>query len=111
MVSFLITFEEFSKVEMKVGKVVKAERVTGTINLVRMVVDFGDTEKQVIAGIARWYMPEMLINRHFVFVTNLKPRFIMGYKSEAMILAAEDEKGDVYLVTTDGNPSPGAKVH
>ncbi len=107
----MITFDEFKKVEMKVGRVVEAERVEGTRNLIRMTVDFGGERRQVISGIARWYRAEDLIGRLFVFVTNLEPKLIRGLRSEAMILAAEDSKGDIYLVTVDGAPEPGSKVY
>ena len=107
----MISFDEFKKVEMKVGRVIEAERVEGTKNLIKMIVDFGGERRQVISGIAKWYKADDLINRLLVFVTNLEPKVIRGLKSEAMVLAAEDDEGNIYLVTVDGRPKAGSRVY
>ena len=96
-----ISFSEFKKVQMKVGKVIDAERVEGSEKLIKMIVDFGTEKRQAIAGIAKWYGPGELIGKKFVFVINLEPKKMMGLESQAMILAAMDEEGNLALVTLD----------
>ncbi len=98
-------FTDFAKVAIKVGTVIKVEKITNSQKLYRLEVDLGeDLPRQVIAGLAGFYAPDELLNQQFVFVTNLKPRPIMGYESQAMILAADDGRGRVVLI------KPSAKV-
>lgn len=106
-----ITIDEFSKVDLRVGVVKSASRVEGT-GLLRLIVDLGSLgERQIIAGIGKWYDPEKLIGSRVVVVANLKPKTIRGYISEGMILAAGCEKDErPYILTVDGDPQPGSKV-
>lgn len=105
-----ISIDEFMKIDLRVGLVKNAERIPNTRNLIKLEVDFGKETRQIIAGIAAWYKPEELINRRFIFIVNLEPKKIRGLISDGMILAAEDDYGNVYLVTVDGEPPPGSKV-
>ncbi len=106
-----ISIDEFSKVDLRVGVVKSASRIEGT-GLLRIIVDLGGLgERQIIAGIGRWYDPEELVGTRVVVVANLKPKTIRGYISEGMILAAgcgKDEKP--YILTVDGQPDPGSKI-
>lgn len=106
-----ITIDEFSKVDLRVGIVKSASRVERT-GLLRLIVDLGSIgERQIIAGIGKWYDPEKLIGSRVVVVVNLKPKTIRGYISEGMILAAGCEKNErPYILTVDGDPQPGSKV-
>lgn len=106
-----ITIDEFSKVDLRVGIVKSASRVEKT-GLLRLIVDLGSIgERQIIAGIGKWYDPEKLIGSRVVVVVNLKPKTIRGYISEGMILAAGCEKNErLYILTVDGDPQPGSKV-
>lgn len=89
-----ITIDDFIKVEMKVGKILSAEKVEGSPKLLKLSVDFGEENpRQVLSGIAKSFEPEQLIDKKFTFVTNLAPRQIMGMESQAMILAAHDTEG------------------
>ncbi len=107
-----ISFSDFAKIELKVGRVVQAERVEGSDKLIKMEVDFGNEDKRiVVAGIANKYSPEELLWKEFVFVTNLERKKIFGIESQAMILAAEDKEGNLALVTLDKEIEEGAKVH
>lgn len=81
-----ITFEEFKKLQIRIGLIVEAERVEGTDKLLRLQVDFGDEKRQIVSGIAEFYAPEKLIGKQFSFVTNLEPRVIRGVESQGMIL-------------------------
>ncbi len=105
-----ITIEEFSRIDLRVGVVKKAEHIPGT-RLLRLIVDLGGEERQIISGIAEWYRPEDLVGKRVVVVANLAPKRIRGYISEGMILAAGCEKGQrPYLVTVEGDVPPGTRV-
>ena len=88
----MISFDEFSKLELRVGTVVEASGVEGSEKLIKQIVDFGDEKRQILSGIKKWYKPESLIGKQFVYVTNLEPRMMMGLESQGMLLAAGDEK-------------------
>ncbi len=88
-----ISFEEFSKLDLRVGKIVKVENVPQSKNLVKLKIDIGGGElRQAVAGIAQHYKPEQLEGREIAVLTNLQPKRIFGLDSEVMILAAEDDK-------------------
>ncbi|MEM5793140.1 MAG: methionine--tRNA ligase [Candidatus Aenigmatarchaeota archaeon] len=84
----MIPFKDFKKMELRVGTVKEAERVEGSKKLIKMKVDFGGFQRQVIAGLYPHYKPEELVNEQWIFVTNLEHAKLMGLESEAMILAA-----------------------
>jgi len=83
-----ITIDDFSKVDLRVGTVVEAERVKGADKLLRLIVDLGFEKRQVLAGIALAYQPESLVGRKVVVVANLQPRKLRGLESNGMIVAA-----------------------
>jgi len=83
-----ISIEDFAKVEMRVGKIVEAERVAQSDKLVKLQVDIGQEMRQLVAGIGKAYTPEALVGRFVVVVTNLKPAKLMGVVSNGMIVAA-----------------------
>ena len=88
----LIKFDDFSKVDMRIGCVESAEEIEGSDKLIKMQVDFGDMGKrQILAGIKSHYAPADLIGKKFPFVVNIEPRTMMGYESQGMILAADFE--------------------
>ncbi|NPA39707.1 MAG: methionine--tRNA ligase [Thermodesulfobacteria bacterium] len=104
----LITIEEFGKVELRIGKVVFAEKVKGADRLLRLEVECPE-KRQIVSGIAEFYSPEELIGKEVVVVTNLKPAKIRGVKSEGMLLAAKDKNG-LTLIIPEKEVTPGAKV-
>ncbi len=109
-----ITIDDFAKIEMKVGLVKKAERIEGT-KLLRLIIDIGGEERQVISGIAEYYTPEQIVNKRVIVLTNLKPKMIRGYESQGMILAAgckEDEEKGIKpsLLTLDSEVPPGTRI-
>jgi methionyl-tRNA synthetase len=91
-----ITYDDFAKVEFRVGEIVEAINVEESEKLIRMIVDFGEElgQKIVYSGIRHWYSPADLLNIKTVFIVNMIPKKIMGEISEAMIFAAEDEVND-----------------
>jgi methionyl-tRNA synthetase len=105
----LIGIEDFAKVQLRIGKIVAAERVEKSEKLVKLQVDIGTEIRQVVAGIGKSYAPEQLIDRSIVIVVNLKPAKLMGVESQGMLLAASS--GDLLsVVTPDREIKPGAKV-
>jgi methionyl-tRNA synthetase len=93
-----ISIDDFSKVEMRVGQVLSAERVKGADKLLHLKVDIGEPEpRTLVAGIAEAYTPEQLIGRKVVIVANLQPRKLRGIESNGMIVAASVEGGKPVL--------------
>ena len=105
-----ISFEEFKKVDLRVGKVLRAEKVKGSDKLLVFEVDVGEEKRRLVAGLAEYYQPEYFIGKTVVVVVNLEPKKIRGIESQGMVLAAVDEKGKPYLLTVDGEVKPGAKI-
>lgn len=104
-----ITIEDFAKLDLRVAKIINAERVEGADKLLKLEVDAGDGVRTVVAGIARYYEPVDLIGKNVVLVANLKPARLRGIESQGMILAAS--KGEeLKIITIDGDIDPGAKV-
>jgi methionyl-tRNA synthetase len=94
-----ISIDDFAKVELRVGQVKTAEKVQGADKLLRLEVDLGTEVRQVVAGIAESYAPEVLIGRKVVIVANLAPRKLRGLESNGMIVAASPEGGKAVLAT------------
>ncbi|MDH5481418.1 MAG: methionine--tRNA ligase subunit beta [Candidatus Bathyarchaeota archaeon] len=106
-----ISFEEFQKLDFRVGKIIEANQISGSRNLIRMIVDFGTEKRQAVAGLLQWYKPEELAGRKCAFLLNLQRRKLMGIESQCMILAAEDEKGNVIVLQPERDIAEGSKIH
>ncbi|HEY7954091.1 MAG TPA: methionine--tRNA ligase [Polyangia bacterium] len=104
-----ITFEQFQKLDLRVGQVLSAEPVPKAKKLLQLTIDIGTAKRQVVAGIAETYRPEELVGKKVIFLANLKPATIRGVRSEGMILAAGDEQV-VALSGLDRDAAPGTKV-
>ena len=105
----MITFEQFSQIELHVGTVIEAEEVPGSEKLIKQVVDFGELgTRQILSGIRKWYTPESLVGKQFVYVTNLEPRMMMGLESQGMLLAAEGKKP--VPIKPSSKVPPGSKL-
>jgi len=109
-----ITIDDFAKIDLRVGIVKSAERIEGT-KLLKLIIDLGNETRQIISGIAEFYMPEELVGKRVIVVTNLKPKKIRGFESQGMILAAgckEDEEKGIKprILTVDGEVPAGTKV-
>ncbi len=105
-----VSFEEFSKLDLRVGKVVKAENVQKSKNLMKLQIDIGHGEmKQAVAGIAQYYRPEQLEGKSIAVLANLQPKRIFGLASEVMILASEDAKG-VSIIMPEKLVKAGSKI-
>ena len=91
----LVDISEFRRLDIRIGRIVAAERVAGTERLIRFEVDFGGVKRQTVAGLGHIYEPEHFIGKQYAFVYNLKPRKLKGVISECMILAATASEKDV----------------
>lgn len=109
-----IDFEDFSKVDIRIGKVLEAEMVEGSDKLIKQTVDFGELgEKTILSGIKEWYKPDDIVGKSLPYVVNLKTRKIMGIESEGMLLAAgpvTDDGKTAVLIIPDKDLPPGTKV-
>jgi methionine--tRNA ligase beta chain len=106
-----ISFSEFQKLDLRVGKIVEASQIPDSRNLIRMIVDFGNEKRQAVAGLLQYYKPDSLVGRKCAFILNLQRRKMMGVESQCMILAAEDSKGNVVILQPERDIAEGSKVH
>ena len=106
-----ISFAEFQRLDLRVGKVLEAQRVPNSRNLIKMIVDFGDEKRQAVAGLSQWYEPEHLVGEKYAFILNLERRKFMGVESQCMILAAESDEGDVVCLQPERDIEEGSKIH
>lgn len=107
----LIEFTDFTRVQMMVGTVLTCEKVPKSDKLLCFRIDVGGQTRQILSGIAQHYAPETLVGRQVVLVANLKPRKMMGLKSEGMLLSAQDrETGAFRLLTVGEAVAPGSEV-
>jgi methionyl-tRNA synthetase len=105
-----ISIDDFMKVELRVAKVLTAERVEKSKKLLKLSVDVGSEHRTLVAGIAEAYEPEALVGRTVVVVFNLKPAKLMGIESNGMVLAASPDGGKPTVVSFDEPPPPGTRV-
>lgn len=105
----MITFEDFKKIDLRIGRIIKAENVEKSEKLLKLQVDVGEEEKQILSGIAEFYNPEDLIGKEVVVVVNLEPRMMMGFESQGMLLAAGSEEKPVILIPEE-EVETGSKI-
>jgi tRNA-binding protein len=105
----LVGIEDFLKLDIRLAKVLSAERIEGSEKLIKLRVSLGDEERTLVAGIAKHYTPEALIGKSILILANLKPRKIMGIESQGMVLALSDGEG-LSLIVPDRDLKEGAKV-
>ncbi|MCX7984762.1 MAG: methionine--tRNA ligase [Bacteroidetes bacterium] len=110
MQTHTITIDDFKKIDLRVGKVLSAERLPKSEKLLKVLVDLGVEQRQLIAGIAQYYTPDQLVGKSVVVVANLKPTKLMGHESRGMLLAATDHDGTLALVTLERDITPGSSV-
>jgi len=105
-----LAIDEFMKIELRVAKVLAAERVPKSKKLMKLTVDVGTEQRTLVAGIADAYEPEALVGRTVVIVANLKPATLMGVESNGMVLAGSPDGGKPELLTFENPPPPGTRV-
>jgi methionyl-tRNA synthetase len=106
----LISYDDFMKTELKVAEVIEAEKIKKSKKLLKLKVKLGDEVRQVVAGIALSYEPEELIGKKVVIVANLQPAKLMGEESKGMILAVENEQGNLEVLTASNSVKSGTRV-
>ena len=112
MDSELIGIDTFGQVDLRVGQVLKAERIPNADKLLRLEVDLAEPEpRQLLAGIAEWYAPEALVGQKIIVVSNLQPRRMRGLESRGMLLAADAADGRPVLATVPPETPNGARLH
>ena len=97
--------------DLRIGKITEANQIPGSKNLIRIMVDFGKLRRQAVAGLLRWYKPEDLVGKKCAFILNLKKRKMMGVESQCMILAAEDDEGNVVVLQPEKDIGEGSIIH
>jgi len=105
-----LQYDDFAKLDIRIGLVRAAERIEGTDKLIKCVVDFGELgERTIVSGIAEWKQPEELVGLRLPYVVNLAPKVLRGVESRGMLLAASDERG-VALLKVERDVAPGTKL-
>lgn len=94
----MITFDDFKKLEMKIGTVISAEKVPDADKLIKIMFDFGSEKRQIMAGIAEFFPdPAELVGKQMPVLVNLEPRTFRGHESQGMIIAADEDGKPVFL--------------
>ncbi len=122
----MITYEDFKKIEVRVGKILSAEKIPDTDKLLKLSVDFAETKevineageksvtpilRQIVSGISAYFPdPAVLVGKTCMFVTNLEPRMIRGFESNGMLFAISDDKGNFSLLEPNQSIGPGTRA-
>ncbi|MEK7074372.1 MAG: methionine--tRNA ligase subunit beta, partial [Patescibacteria group bacterium] len=104
----MITIDDFKKIDLRVVKIIAAQRVEGSDKLLKLQVDMGEEKRQIVAGIGLAYDPETLIGREIIVVANLEPRLLMGVESQGMLLAASNDHP--VLLQPEKEVAPGSSI-
>ncbi len=105
-----ISFAEFQKLDLRIGKIIEATQVPESKKLIKILVDFGSEKRQAVAGLLKYYKPEELLGKKCVFLLNLQRRMLAGIESQCMVLAAEDEAGNVVVLQPEKDIVEGSKI-
>ena len=107
-----ISFDNWQKIDLRAGKILKAEDIVNADKLLKLEVDVGEEKPRIlVAGIKKHYEKEELIGKRCIVFCNLEPRIMKGIKSDGMILAVDDEKRNVFLIQSETEIELGTKVH
>ena len=105
-----IVFDDFAKIDLKVGKIVSAEKVEKADKLLKLAVDLGFETRTIVSGIALHFKPEDIVGKQVTVVVNLAPRKMRGIESNGMILMAEDATGKLHFINPESDINPGSGV-
>ncbi len=105
-----IQHDDFAKLDLRIGKILHAEKIEKADKLLKLEVDLGFEKRTIVSGIAQHFKPEDLIDKQVVVVANLAPRKLKGIESNGMILSAEDENGKLYLISSEEIIKPGSSI-
>jgi tRNA-binding protein len=104
-----ITYDDFSKLDLRVAKIIQIEKIPGKSKIVKGIIDLGEEKRDIIIGGAEYYSPEELVNRKVIVVANLESRKIAGIESNAMLLAADLNDKPFWLTVSEDVPL-GTKI-
>ena len=105
----MITFDDFKKLEIRIGKVLSAEKVEGTDKLIKLEIDLGTEKRQLVAGMAEFFEPAYFIGKELPILVNLEPRKLRGIESQGMVLAV-DVNGKPILLHPEEEVPPGSVI-
>ena len=105
-----ISYDDFSKLDIRIGKVLAAEKMEKSNKLLKLTIDTGIDKRTVLSGIAQHYTPEEIVGKQVTLIVNLAPRKMMNIESQGMVLMAEDSEGKLKLLQPSEIVSPGAIV-
>lgn len=105
----MISFEDFKKLDLRVARILTAERIPDSEKLVKLEIDIGEEKRQIVTGIGKHYNPETLAGREIVIIANLEPRVLKGVESQGMLLAANSGNEPI-LITPCKEVPPGSVV-
>lgn len=106
----MITIDDFSKIDIRIVKVVEASRIEGSDKLLKLKVNIGSEERQILAGIGKSYKPEDVVGKSVVALVNLEPRNMMGEESQGMILATGDDLENISLLIPHKEVEAGSRI-
>src|SRR3989344_2406136 len=107
----MISYDDFKKVELKVAKVISAQRVPETDKLLLLQLKVGEEERQIVSGIAEFYSPEEIVGKEIVIVANLEPKIFRGVESQGMLLATRSEDGGIVLLAPEKEVPAGSAIN
>jgi methionyl-tRNA synthetase len=105
-----IVFDDFAKIDLRVGTIIEAKKVEKADKLLELLVDLGFEQRTILSGIAMHFNPEDIIGKQVTIVANLAPRKMRGVESKGMILMAEDAAGKLYFVNPTEGIAPGSTI-
>jgi methionyl-tRNA synthetase len=105
-----ISFDEFQKLDLRIGKIIEATQIPNSKKLIKILVDFGSEKRQAVAGLLKYYRPKELVGKKCVFLLNLQRRILAGVESQCMVLAAEDNEGNVTVLQPEKDIAEGSKI-
>jgi len=106
-----ISFDDFMKLDLRTAKIVEVEDVEGKDKLYKLTIEVGKEKRTLVAGLKEFYSKKEMTGKTIIIVANLEPKKLAGIMSEGMLLAAENEKGKVSLLTTDKEFESGTEIH
>ena len=106
----MISFDDFSQLDIKTGTILKAEKMVKTEKLLVLKIDLGQEQRTIVSGIAHSYGPEEVVGKKVTVLTNLKPRVIRGVESQGMLLMAEDQDGRLIFVSPEDENTPSGLI-
>ena len=104
-----ISYEDFTKLDLRAGTVIEAEKIEGSEKLLALKISLGDNNQKIIAGIGTKYAPDDIVGKQVIIIANLEPRKLMGHTSEGMLLAGGEDK-PIILIPEDSLPD-GSIIH